>query len=80
MNIDLQGIAIHEAIRLVVWVLFFSISVAIYKVYRRVRRPDWAENPGKVKVPWGSWIIAAVVILTASFLAAAILRDPLAGR
>jgi hypothetical protein len=75
--IDVQEVAVRVAIRCVAIVFLLAVGIAIHKVYRRLRRPNWAENWFEIKVPWGAWIIAILAILVVTYLAFVVFRHPL---
>jgi magnesium-transporting ATPase (P-type) len=75
---DVQEIAVRVAIRCAAIVFVLAMGFAIRRAYRRLRRPNWAENWFEIKVPWGAWIIAALLILVVTYLVFVIFRNPLA--
>jgi hypothetical protein len=47
-------------------------------LWKRYRRPDWADTPGNIVVPGGGWILVFILVLVFVLLAFAITKDPLA--
>jgi hypothetical protein len=57
-----------------------AVTIALCVIYSWFWRPGWPRNPGKLRVPYAGWIVAAIVAFVVIAFAYLISRDPLAPR
>ena len=77
MNL-IQQLSLAIALRVGATFVIFGLGMLTAQVWKRYRRPHWADTPANIIIPGGGWIVVFILVLVFVCLAFAITNDPLA--